>query len=168
MRDMEWLWPHIVEQSQRLRCEPSVADDAMQDCVVRYLEACERRSIARPRAYVAQVLRTCIADQYRRRNRGVPAMVIREDDQPVAASLVQVSRDPADVVCVRVDVREAIAKLPKRQRFAARCYYIEGASTLAIAESLQMCESSVCRTLSRARASLRKLGLGDTTEGGGE
>ena len=56
----------------------------------------------------------------------------------------------------RMDIRQAIDGLPRRERIVMRRHYVDGVSPDDIAEALGMREATVCRTLSRGRAHLRE------------
>lgn len=159
MAENDWISDYIAAEARRLRCPPSFSEDVQQDCALRYLTALQGHRIGNPGAYVAKVLRSCIADHYRRLSRDIPPGVIRDVDQPVAARMLSSSRDPADVVPLQLDVRVAISLLSARERAAIHAHYIDGIPVALIAASQQLPKSTIHRTLSRGRMHLRERGL---------
>lgn len=101
------------------------------------------------RSWLLGVARNKLADHYRARLRTGRMLTNCECDPPTGLF------EPAEQETQR-QVRQAVADLPKRQRFAVELFYLEGLSAQEVADLLGMPLRTVYAQLVRARQSLRR------------
>ena len=131
------------------------AEDAVQEVFLKYLRSGKRFSDPDElRRYLttatANQCRDLLKSAARRRNRG-----LEETDRPAASQ-----EDPD----ARLDVRQALLRLPPRYRGVVYLFYYEDCSVREIADRLSLSETAVRTRLDRARKQLRVL-LGGETHG---
>ena len=125
-------------------CSPAVAADVAQEAFVRAYERWRRVSVMeRPQAWVFRV-----AFNHRRRTAG-------RDARPVPAALVAARPDGGAEVDDDLDLRDALARLPDRQRAAVVLRYYADLPLADVAEVMGVATGTVKSTLHAALASLR-------------
>jgi len=87
----------------------------------------------------------------------ITANAARTHGRRTREPVVLVSLAPVADLEGRLDIEEAIRRLPTRQRSAVQCYYGVGMSVAETAAVLDCSEGTVKSTLSDARAKLRTL-----------
>ena len=126
------------------------ADDLVQTTLTKLFVAWKRlRSDEQPDAYTRRILTRCYLDERRRPwRREAPVEVL--DEHPALGS----SEDDA------LDLRDALTKLPARQRATVVLRYWADASVTETAAALGCTEGTVKSQTARALSTLREL-LGD-------
>ncbi|HSJ71796.1 MAG TPA: sigma-70 family RNA polymerase sigma factor [Acidimicrobiia bacterium] len=124
----------------------AAAEDATQEA---FAEACVRwNRISRydnPGAWVRRVAINKLRSAHRSRVRGAAAM---ERMASEIATAPQLSEAETDLIA-------ELRRLPDKQRLAAVLFYVEGLSTLEVAEAMGISQGSVSQHLNRARSALR-------------
>lgn len=144
--------PALLRYATALSADPSLAQDVVQDVLVKACVRWDRiRRADRPDDYVRRMVLNEYLSWRRRWSvrsvRPAPAEVLHSRQPPAA--------DHAVAVADRDDVRRRLARLPRRQRAMVVLRYFEGLDDAAIAERLDLRPGSVRAGLSRALASLR-------------
>jgi RNA polymerase sigma-70 factor, ECF subfamily len=125
-----------------------VARDAVQHAFVKaYVDWRRIGGYDDPVGWIRRVALNRISDHHRGRGRSARLLGrlprhLDDDDQTVG-------------VVDRVDLGQAIRRLPERQRFAVSLYYLEGLSVQETAAAMGVSVGSVKTHLSRARATLK-------------
>lgn len=142
-----------------------VAEDLLQDALVKLASRWEKVRDEAPEAYVRRILYRDAVSRWRRWGREQP----RDLSSPEAPALPGGGSDPADTWVEGAEVRQALAQLPPRQRAVLVLRYYEDLSEVRIAEVLGISPGTVKSQASRALATLRRLvpELAAATEGGG-
>ena len=137
-------------------CSPAVAADVAQEAFVRAYERWRRvRLMERPQAWVFRVAFNHRARTAGREARAVPTGL-------VPAALV----DCGSVE--RIDLRDALGRLPERQRTVFTLCHIADQTTAEISHALGVSEATVRVHLFRAVRKLRRLlGAAETVTRGG-
>jgi RNA polymerase sigma-70 factor, ECF subfamily len=145
-----WIRPHLPAMS-RLAARLAAGadrDDIVQEALTRAWT--KRHLYDAERGSASAWLLAITADQARkatRRRRPMPGLV------EAAAAPVGLHGDSDS----GVDVEQALAKLPERQRLAVDCFYFADLSIADTAAVMGCSEGTVKSTLSDARARLRQL-----------
>nr|WP_223182867.1 MULTISPECIES: sigma-70 family RNA polymerase sigma factor [unclassified Streptomyces] len=108
-----------------------------------------------PTAYAWTVLKKRLIDQGRRRLR--TALPV---DDPTLGSLLDEragTGDTADALTLRITVRDAVRRLPERQRDVIALYYLLDQPTPVVAEVLGISEATVRSHINRALPRLGRL-----------
>lgn len=149
----------LVARAGRVLKDIHRAEEVAQDALVKFiLAAPELEGPGHARAYLFRTVDNLCTDIFRQEGRR-PNLVAIDASIEVETAL-QDHRDHADVIAAAEDsaiVRQAISLLSPAERAALIMWEIEGRSTKEIARELGIKESTVRHTLSRARASLRKI-----------
>ncbi|MCB9685177.1 MAG: sigma-70 family RNA polymerase sigma factor [Alphaproteobacteria bacterium] len=142
-------WPEIRRVALVRVGDPVLADDAVQDALVRLLRFADRFDPTRPfRPWMRQLVRNACVDLFRRRGRGDDPLV------EVAANDTDPGRT-MDLDRGARRVREAFASLSERQReIWLRCEQ-DGASVADVAAELDIAPATVRVVLHQARKALR-------------
>jgi RNA polymerase sigma factor (sigma-70 family) len=110
-------------------------------------------------SYLHRTIENLCIDLFRAENRR-PNLVALDDATAEVESTWQVSGDHSQVISSAEDaaiIRQALSLLSPAERAALVMWEVEGRSTAEIAKELGIKESAVRHTVSRARASLRKV-----------
>lgn len=146
--------------ANRLLRDKNRAEEVVQDALIKVmLAAPELDSLDHARGYLHRTIENLCIDIFRLEGRR-PHLVALDEVSSEAEANWQVSQDHADVVAAADDaaiVRQALSMLSPAERAAIVMWEMEGRSTQEIATELGIKESSVRHTVSRARASLRKV-----------
>ncbi|MET3806670.1 RNA polymerase sigma-70 factor (ECF subfamily) [Nakamurella sp. UYEF19] len=143
----DWVSPHRRTMAWLIeRLAPWVdRDDVLQEAVLR---AWVKRGQFDPsRGSARSWLCAIAADQARKAGR---------KSRPPQTSMTDVAADGPDLEG-RLDVEQAVATLPARQRLAVDCFYFVGLSVAESAVVMACSEGTVKSTLSAARARLRSI-----------
>jgi RNA polymerase sigma factor (sigma-70 family) len=123
------------------------------------LAAPELESTQHALAYLHRTIENLSIDLFRMEARR-PNLVVIDDAQAEVESLWQVSGDHSAAISLAEDaviIRQALSLLSPAERAALVMWEMEGRSTAEIAAELGIKESAVRHTVSRARASLRRV-----------
>jgi len=149
----------LVSHAARLLKSEVRAEEVVQDALIRILLAApELESQEHAIGYLHRTVENLCMDIFRLEGRR-PNLVLIDD----AAAEVEAqwnSPDHVDVIAAADDaaiVRQALSLLSPAERAALVMWEMEGRSTKEIARELGIKESSVRHTVSRARASLRRV-----------
>lgn len=131
--------------------DPEMAADAVQDGFVNaFRRADSFRGDAAVTTWLHRIVVNASLDRLRRRR---PTVDIDDHDPPD-------SRDHHRSVEVRLDVRQALDRLPEGQRLALVLVEMQGLSVAEAAEVLDVAEGTVKSRCARGRAAMaRELGL---------
>lgn len=129
--------------------------DAAADCAQEaFVRAYARWPLIRhyrePAAWVNRVASNLLIDGYRRVRRDQAAAQLQVEDRAVR------SAETVDRVITQVDLRRAVAALPRQQRRATELHYFEALSTEDAAAEIGISGGALRFHLSRARESLRE------------
>jgi RNA polymerase sigma factor (sigma-70 family) len=123
------------------------------------LAAPELESDQHALSYLHRTIENLCIDIFRAENRR-PNLVALDDASAEVESAWQVSGDHSLAISAAEDaavIRQALSLLSPAERAALVMWEVEGRSTAEIAKELGIKESAVRHTVSRARASLRKI-----------
>lgn len=150
----------LVARANRLMRDPHRSEEVAQDALLKFiLAAPELNGVDHALAYLFTTVDNICTDIFRQEGRRPNLIVLDSVNSEIETSL-QDARDHADVVAAADDaaiVRQALSLLSPAERAALVMWEIEGRSTQEIASELGVKESTVRHTVSRARASLRKI-----------
>ena len=136
------------------------ADEVTQDALIKFmLAAPEIDSAAHALSYLHRTIENLCIDIFRIEGRR-PNLVVLEDAQAeVEASWQDKGDFTAEMIAAddAAIVRQALALLSPAERTALVMWEMEGRTTEEIAETLNIKESAVRHTVSRARTSLRRV-----------
>lgn len=148
----------FLSHAARLLKDSSKAEEIVQEALIRVmLAAPELTSEDHASAYVHRVIENLAIDLYRLEGRR-PNLVLLDEATIESENLPQ--QDLSDALIAAEDaviVRQALSLLSAAERAALVMWEMEGRSSSEIAKELGIKESSVRHTVSRARASLRKV-----------
>ena len=151
----------FVLHANRILKDPSRAEEVVQDALVRFmLAAPELNSVEHALAYLHKTIENICLDIFRAEGRRPQLVVLDDATSDLESSWQHNSKDHADVIAEADDaaiIRQALAMLSPAERAALVMWEMEGRSTKEIAKELGIKEASVRHTVSRARASLRKV-----------
>lgn len=146
------LVPELRAYSRRSTGSPDVANDLVQDTVVRALE---KRSTFRPgtnlRAWAFTILRNIARDRGRQLGRRGPHFPIEVEDLCLASPPTQEKH------LQHQDFARAFGRLPRQQRWILMRVGPDGESYDAVARRLGVAVGTVKSRVSRARANLRTI-----------
>jgi RNA polymerase sigma factor (sigma-70 family) len=123
------------------------------------LAAPELESTDHALAYIHRTIENLCIDLFRMEGRR-PNLVVIDDATAEVEATYQVSGDHEAVISAAADaaiIRQALSLLSPAERAALVMWEVEGRSTQEIAAELGIKESAVRHTVSRARASMRKI-----------
>jgi RNA polymerase sigma factor (sigma-70 family) len=136
------------------------AEEITQEALVKFmLAAPELSSDQHALSYLHRTIENLCIDIFRAENRR-PNLVALDDASAEVESAWQVSGDHSLAISAAEDaavIRQALSLLSPAERAALVMWEVEGRSTAEIAKELGIKESAVRHTVSRARASLRKV-----------
>lgn len=148
----------FLSHATRLLKDSARAEEVVQEALIRVLLAApELTSDSHASAYVHRVIENLVIDLYRLEGRR-PNLVLLDEETLSSEGLPQ--NDLSDAVVAADDaaiIRQALSLLSPAERAALVMWEVEGRSSFEIANELGIKESSVRHTVSRARASLRKV-----------
>jgi RNA polymerase sigma factor (sigma-70 family) len=150
----------LVEYANRILSDRSKAEEIVQDALIKViLAAPELNDENHAIAYIRKTIQNLAVDLFRIEGRR-PNLVLIDDVLAEKEVELQVRDDHADVVSAADDaaiVRQALSLLSPAERAALIMWEVEGRSVQEIARELGVKESAVRHTVSRARASMRRI-----------
>lgn len=150
----------FLAHATRILRSKSRAEEVVQDSIIKViLAAPELSSKEHAISYMHRTIETVCIDIFRLEGRK-PNLVVLDDVKAEIDLKWQSNLDHAEVIAAADDaviVREALSLLSAAERAALVMWEIEGRSTEEIAKELGIKESAVRHTVSRARASLRRV-----------
>ena len=153
----------LVSQARRMLRSDSEANEVVQEAFIKFILAApeldtKERALAYMRATINNLSLNVI------RSRGSRPNLVAIDSDTSAERLAEIAVEnyiPADVSISAAEdaaiIRQALAMLSPAERAALVMWEMEGRSTSEIASELGIKESAVRHTVSRARASLRRV-----------
>ena len=149
----------LVSHASRLLKSDIRAEEVVQDALIRILLAApELQSREHALGYLHKTVENLCMDIFRLEGRRPNLVLI--DDAAAEMEAQWHTPDHSDVIAAADDaaiVRQALSMLSPAERAALVMWEMEGRSTKEIARELGIKESAVRHTVSRARASLRKV-----------
>jgi RNA polymerase sigma factor (sigma-70 family) len=150
----------LLAHANRVLKDSAKAEEITQDALIKFmLAAPELESREHAIAYLHRTIENLCIDYFRAEGRR-PNLVVIDDAQAEIEASWQDNGDHAAVISAAEDaaiIRQALALLSPAERAALVMWEMEGRSTSEIAAELGIKESSVRHTVSRARASLRRV-----------
>jgi len=150
----------LIAHANRIVKDKAKAEEITQEALVKFmLAAPELQSDDHGLSYLHRTIENLCIDLFRAENRR-PNLVALDDATSEVESTWQVSGDHSLAISAAEDaaiIRQALSLLSPAERAALVMWEVEGRSTAEIAKELGIKESSVRHTVSRARASLRKV-----------
>ena len=150
----------LIAHANRIVKDVAKAEEVTQEALVKFmLAAPELTSDQHALSYLHRTIENLCIDIFRAENRR-PNLVALDDASAEVESAWQVSGDHSLVISAAEDaavIRQALSLLSPAERAALVMWEVEGRSTAEIAKELGIKESAVRHTVSRARASLRKV-----------
>jgi len=149
-----------LAHANRIVKDKEKAEEITQEALVKFmLAAPELSSDDHGLSYLHRTIENLCIDLFRAENRR-PNLVALDDVAAEVESTWQVSGDHSVEISAAEDaaiIRQALSLLSPAERAALVMWEVEGRSTKEIAKELGIKESAVRHTVSRARASLRKV-----------
>jgi len=150
----------LIAHASRIVKDQTKAEEITQEALVKFmLAAPELSSDNHALSYLHRTIENLCIDLFRAENRR-PNLVALDDASAEVESAWQVSGDHSVEISAAEDaaiIRQALSLLSPAERAALVMWEVEGRSTAEIAKELGIKESAVRHTVSRARASLRKV-----------
>ena len=150
----------LIAHANRIVKDKAKAEEITQEALVKFmLAAPELSSDDHGLSYLHRTIENLCIDLFRAENRR-PNLVALDDVAAEVESTWQVSGDHSVQISAAEDaaiIRQALSLLSPAERAALVMWEVEGRSTKEIAKELGIKESAVRHTVSRARASLRKV-----------
>jgi RNA polymerase sigma factor (sigma-70 family) len=150
----------LIAHANRIVKDKAKAEEISQEALVKFmLAAPELSSDNHALSYLHRTIENLCIDLFRAENRR-PKLVALDDATAEVESTWQVSGDHSVEISSAEDaaiIRQALSLLSPAERAALVMWEVEGRSTKEIAKELGIKESAVRHTVSRARASLRKV-----------
>ena len=150
----------LIAHASRILKDRAKAEEVIQDALIKVmLAAPELESKDHALGYMHRTIENLCIDIFRIEGRR-PNLVVLDDASAELESKWVDNKDHVDVIAAADDaaiVRQALAMLSPAERAALVMWEMEGRSTAEIAAELGIKESAVRHTVSRARASLRKV-----------
>jgi len=150
----------LLAHANRVLKDSAKAEEITQDSLIKFmLAAPELESEEHALSYLHRTIENLCIDHFRMEGCR-PSLVVIDDAQAEVEATWQVSGDHSEVISQAEDaaiIRQALALLSPAQRAALVMWEMEGRSTEEIAAELGIKESAVRHTVSRARASLRRV-----------
>jgi len=150
----------LIAHAYRILKDKPRAEEVTQEALVKFmLAAPELESDNHALSYLHRTIENLCIDLFRAENRR-PNLVALDDASAEVESTWQVSGDHSLAISAAEDaaiIRQALSLLSPAERAALVMWEVEGRSTTEIAKELGIKESAVRHTVSRARASLRKV-----------
>jgi len=150
----------LLTHANRLLKNSSKSEEIIQDALVKFmLAAPELESENHAISYLHRTIENLCMDQFRLEGRR-PNLVVIDEAQAEVEAKWQVSGDHSETLSNAEDaaiIRQALALLSPAERAALVMWEMDGRSTAEIAVELGIKESAVRHTVSRARASMRRI-----------
>jgi RNA polymerase sigma factor (sigma-70 family) len=150
----------LIAHANRIVKDKAKAEEITQEALVKFiLAAPELESDTHALSYLHRTIENLCIDLFRAENRR-PNLVALDEVSAEVESTWQVSGDHSLAISAAEDaaiIRQALSLLSPAERAALVMWEVEGRSTKEIAKELGIKESAVRHTVSRARASLRKV-----------
>ncbi len=150
----------LLAHANRVLKDSAKAEEITHDALIKFmLAAPELESREHALGYLHRTIENLCIDYFRAEGRR-PNLVVIDDAQAEIEAQWQDNGDHAEVLSAAEDaaiIRQALALLSPAERAALVMWEMEGRSTAEIAAELGIKESSVRHTVSRARASLRRV-----------
>jgi len=150
----------LIAHASRILKDSAKAEEVIQDALIKVmLAAPELESQDHALGYMHRTIENLCIDIFRIEGRR-PNLVVLDDASAELESKWVDNKDHVDVIAAADDaaiVRQALAMLSPAERAALVMWEMEGRSTAEIAAELGIKESAVRHTVSRARASLRRV-----------
>jgi RNA polymerase sigma factor (sigma-70 family) len=150
----------LVSHANRILKDRARAEEVSQEALIKFmLAAPELSSQEHALSYLHRTIENLCIDLFRAENRR-PNLVALDDASAEVEANWQVPGDHSEALSAAEDaaiVRQALSLLSPAERAALVMWEMEGRSTQEIAKELGIKESAVRHTVSRARASLRKV-----------
>jgi RNA polymerase sigma factor (sigma-70 family) len=150
----------LIAHANRIVKDKAKAEEITQEALVKFmLAAPELESDNHALSYLHRSIENLCIDLFRAENRR-PNLVALDDASAEVELTWQVSGDHSQAISAAEDaaiIRQALSLLSPAERAALVMWEVEGRSTAEIAKELGIKESAVRHTVSRARASLRKI-----------
>jgi RNA polymerase sigma factor (sigma-70 family) len=150
----------LIAHANRIVKDKAKAEEITQEALVKFmLAAPELQSDDHGLSYLHRTIENLCIDLFRAENRR-PNLVALDEASAEVESTWQVSGDHSLAISAAEDaaiIRQALSLLSPAERAALVMWEVEGRSTAEIAKELGIKESAVRHTVSRARASLRKV-----------
>ena len=150
----------FLSHANRVLKDSAKAEEITQDALIKFmLAAPELESTDHALAYIHRTIENLCIDLFRMEGRR-PNLVVLDDATAEVEATYQVSGDHEAVISAAADaviIRQALSLLSPAERAALVMWEVEGRSTKEIASELGINESAVRHTVSRARASMRKI-----------
>jgi RNA polymerase sigma factor (sigma-70 family) len=150
----------LLAHANRVLKDSAKAEEITQDALIKFiLAAPELESREHAIAYLHRTIENLCIDYFRAEGRR-PNLVVIDDAQAEIEATWQDNGDHAAAISAAEDaaiIRQALSLLSPAERAALVMWEMEGRSTAEIAAELGIKESSVRHTVSRARASLRRV-----------
>ncbi|NDE62065.1 MAG: RNA polymerase sigma factor, partial [Cyclobacteriaceae bacterium] len=150
----------LTGYAYRLLQDEARAEDVVQEALIKVILASpELNSKEQALAYIKKTIENLSIDIFRIEGRR-PTLVVLDDAVVENEIKLHDSYDHSDFVAAADDaavIRQALSLLSPAERAALVMWEIEGRSASEIAQSLGIKESSVRHTVSRARASMRRV-----------
>jgi RNA polymerase sigma factor (sigma-70 family) len=150
----------LLAHANRILKDSAKAEEITQDALIKFMLATpELESADHALSYLHRTIENLCIDYFRLEGRR-PNLVVMDDARAEVEAKWQVSGDHSEVLTQAEDaaiIRQALALLSPAERAALVMWEMEGRSTSEIATALGIKESAVRHTVSRARASLRRV-----------
>jgi len=150
----------LLAHANRALKDSAKAEEITQDALIKFmLAAPELESTDHALSYLHRTIENLCIDLFRLEGRR-PNLVVLDDATAEVEAAWQVDGDHSSAISAAEDaaiIRQALAMLSPAERAALVMWEIEGRSTSEIASELGIKESAVRHTVSRARASLRRV-----------
>jgi RNA polymerase sigma factor (sigma-70 family) len=150
----------LLAHANRILKDSAKSEEIIQDALIKFMLATpELESSDHALSYLHRTIENLCIDYFRLEGRR-PNLVVIDDAQAEVEAKWQVSGDHSEVLTQAEDaaiIRQALALLSPAERAALVMWEMEGRSTSEIATELGIKESAVRHTVSRARASLRRV-----------
>jgi len=150
----------LLAHSNRILKDTARAEEVTQEALIKFmLAAPELESEDHALSYLHRTIENLCIDIFRAESRR-PNLVVIDDAAAEVEATWQADGDHSAALSAAEDaaiIRQALALLSPAERAALVMWEMEGRSTSEIAAELGIKESSVRHTVSRARASLRKV-----------
>ena len=150
----------LIAHASRILKDRAKAEEVIQDALIKVmLAAPELESTDHALGYMHRTIENLCIDIFRIEGRR-PNLVVLDDASAELESTWIDNENHVDVIAAADDaaiVRQALAMLSPAERAALVMWEMEGRSTSEIAAELGIKESAVRHTVSRARASLRRV-----------
>ena len=150
----------LLAHANRILKDSAKSEEIIQDALIKFMLATpELESSDHALSYLHRTIENLCIDHFRLEGRR-PNLVVIDDAQAEVEAKWQVSGDHSEVLTQAEDaaiIRQALALLSPAERAALVMWEIEGRSTAEIAAELGIKDSAVRHTVSRARASLRRV-----------